>query len=88
LTTVPLKEPLRLQAALYHADVWLCNVKCGLSPTDAPTRGIVQVPDDIDWLSLSSLTLALHSGRRYEIIPVRLDRASETAHLLTFKIAL
>jgi hypothetical protein len=87
VTTEPLKEPLRLQAALYHDHIWLCNVKCSLSPADAPVRGIAQVFDDIDWLSLNSLTLALHSGERYQITPLRLDPASSTSNLLMFEIA-
>ena len=86
MTTVPLKEPLRTQAALYHNNVWLCNVKCNLSPESAPERGIAQVPQDVDWLSIAPLTLALHSGRRYQIVPGRLDGAVGKPQLMTFAI--
>jgi hypothetical protein len=84
MTTEPLKEPLNQRGALYQAERFLANVKCVLSPADAPTRGIAEVPDDVAWLNLGTLTLVLRNGRRFQITPAKLDRAPGAPTLLRF----
>jgi hypothetical protein len=84
MTTEPLKEPLSQRGTLYSKDRFLANVKCLLTPTDVPVRGIAEVPNGVDWLSFGTLTLALRNGRRYTISPAKLQRADDAPTLLKF----
>jgi hypothetical protein len=40
----------------------------------------------VDWLHVGTLTLALRSGPRYQILPAKLERASESKSLFRFYI--
>lgn len=84
MTTEPLKDPLNQRGTLYQGERFLANVRCVLSPAEAPVRGLAEVPDDVAWLNLGTLTLALRNGRRYQITPAKLDRAEGAPSLLRF----
>jgi hypothetical protein len=86
MTTEPLKEPFNVRAALYQGDRHLADVSCKLSPIDAPVTGMAVVPNEVDWLHVGTLTLALRSGPRYQILPAKLERASESKSLFRFYI--
>jgi hypothetical protein len=86
MTTEPLKEPFNVRAAFYQGDRHLADISCKLSPPDAPVIGMAVVPNEVDWLQVGTLTLALRSGRRYQILPAKLERASEGKSLFRFYI--
>jgi len=86
MTTEPLKEPFNVRAALYQGDHHLADISCKLSPPDTPVIGMAVVPNEVDWLQVGTLTLALRSGRRYQILPAKLERASEGKSLFRFYI--
>jgi hypothetical protein len=86
LTTVPLKGPLNLRGTLYQADRFLAMVRCQLLPTDVPVRGLALVPEGPDWLNMSPLMLELSNGKRYEIIPAKLEHDPGALALLRFYV--
>jgi hypothetical protein len=86
MTTEPLKEPFNVRAALDQGDHHLADVSCKLSPPDVPVTGMAVVPNEVDWLQVGTLTLALRSGRRYQILPAKLERASEGKSLFRIYI--
>ena len=87
MTTEPLKEPFRTRAQLFLGDRLLANIRCRLSPPNAPVQGLALVPDDRDWLALGTLTLLLRSGKQYRIIPTRLEKAQGVPSLLRFDVS-
>jgi hypothetical protein len=86
MTTEPLKEPFNVRAALYQGDHHLADVSCKLSPPDAQVTGMAVVPSEVAWLHAGTLTLALRSGPRYQILPAKLERASDDKSLFRFYI--